>query len=282
MILFIFSILLMMQNVLNDHIRTFLPLANISRFAITDWRNIFNLSLIMMTILTLEQIQNSNIVSKFRSIIFFVFLIYIIYLGYLYDFSYIKIVFYILPIIVIYFILFYWKSKNRIQTLIIFNILLGFIFVMDNSLSWLTTVKEQYFNIYRKDYSAISQNINYPLEKRTRRYFFKSPPLTQDEYKADQKYNRFWLTGEFGALGYHNIKDIPAYKSLFPRLEKSNDPIISFLTMDGTQLISEKKLTDETEIINCWKILKCNYVNSVKVEQISFRSEEHTSELQSH
>jgi hypothetical protein len=40
-----FSVFMMTFNSLNSVVREFLPLADVSRFAITDWRNTFNLSI---------------------------------------------------------------------------------------------------------------------------------------------------------------------------------------------------------------------------------------------
>ena len=266
-----FSIFMMMQNQFNNLLRETIPLTNISRFAISDWRNSFSLSLILISVIVLEGLKNRLILmTKFRSILICCIFAYFTYLAILYEFSVIKIFFYLLPIIFILFYLLFFLNRFYVKPLIIFAICFNYVFVLDNSLSWLTTVKEQYFNIYRKDYSLIKETNVFPMEKRTKRFFLVEPPLTSDEYKSDQRYNRFWLTGGFGALGYHNIKDIPAYEALFQKLERPNDPVIKFLTLKGTQLILSEKQNVQKVLESCLNNLDCESIEGVSVKQIEF------------
>ena len=267
------SIVMMMQNQVNDVIRDFLPLVNISRFAITDWRNTFSLSLILITVIILEKINFKEIlITKIRILGVISASLFMIYLGILYNFSTLKLLFYVIPVFLLTFYLYKYRKLN-IKFLIFFILCFNYIFVLDNSLSWLTTVKEQYFNIYRNSYSNIDENIKYPLEKRSKRYFFVYPPLNSEEYKTDQRYNRFWLTGGFGALGYHNIKDIPAYRALFQRLEVPNDPVIKFLALEGKQLIVNEKQDLNKALEKCIKDLVCDSLQGVSVNQIEFDRE---------
>jgi hypothetical protein len=95
-------------------------------------------------------------------------------------------------------------------------------------------------------------------------------PLTEENYKNDQRYNRFWLTGSFGAFGYHNIKDINAYSSLFPRLEKQKDPVVKFL-LSGSKQIATIELNDiEQKLSDCTEEDKCVDFIPVKIEQQVF------------
>ena len=248
------SVLFMMQNQLNNFLRDFVPFANISRFGISDWRNTFNLSLIMISVLTLEYLFVKNKkMKKINYMLILTVVIYFIYLGITYKYSLITIAFYTISILVILVILSFKKDKKFIFLITSSAILFGYTFVVDNNFSWSTTVKEQYFNIYKTDYSKIQDYVKYPLAKRPARFFFHKPPLIPEQYKNDQRYNRFWLTGEFGALGYHNIKDISAYSALFTRLEKVSDPVIKFLSLESRQI----GITNEKNILS--QINACNY-----------------------
>jgi hypothetical protein len=265
---------MMMQNQINNFLREIIPLSDISRFAISDWRNTFNLALILISVITLENILAKKLaISNIKIILITIGFFYMLYLGYRYEFSLLKILFYSIPVILILLYLLFFLKTWHIKPLIIFTICFNYLFVIDNSLSWLTTVKEQYFNIYKKDYSIIKETIIYPLEKRSKRFFFIDPPLTSDEYKSDQRYNRFWLTGGFGALGYHNIKDIPEYRSLFPRLERPNDPLIKFLTLQGKQLILTDQQQSENLLSDCVNKSTCNFDPQIQVKQLEFNKE---------
>jgi hypothetical protein len=95
-------------------------------------------------------------------------------------------------------------------------------------------------------------------------------PLTEENYKNDQRYNRFWLTGSFGAFGYHNIKDINAYSSLFPRLEKQSDPVVKFL-LSGSKQLATLDLNDiEQKLNDCTEQDKCVDFIPIKIEQQVF------------
>jgi len=270
-ILLALSIIFMMQNQLNNALRNIVPFSNISRFGISDWRNTFNLSLIIITCIALESILKNKIeLKKYKYITALLATSYLIYLGIIYKYSVITIVFYSASILIIILIITLNKYKYFTHFLISSTILFSYAFVIDNNFSWSTTVKEQYFNIYRTDYTSIKESIIYPLEKRSRRYFFNEPPLTSDQYKNDQRYNRFWLSGGFGALGYHNIKDVPAYRALFPRLEIKDDPVINFLSLEGKQI----GVTAERNVINqlneCVKNFNCKESSQIQFSQRIF------------
>jgi hypothetical protein len=134
----------------------------------------------------------------------------------------------------------------------------------------MTTVKEQNFNIYNNTFTNIQESVKYPLKVRPARVSFLSMPLTPENYKNDQRYNRFWLTGGFGAFGYHNIKDIKAYSSLFPRLEKEQDPVIDFLMSKSKQLAITNLNSVETELDDCTNSIGCPNNLGVKIIQIEF------------
>jgi hypothetical protein len=109
--------------------------------------------------------------------------------------------------------------------------------------------------------------------KRSKRYFFEQPPLTSEQYKYDQRYNRFWIAGGFGALGYHNIKDIASYRALFQRLEKQNDAVIKFLSLEGRQ-VSIKNLDKFSDQLNkCINQYICSDSINIKIIQKLFNKE---------
>ena len=268
------SIVFMMQNQLNEFIRNIIPFANISRFSISDWRNTFNLALILITCFTLNFILDlKNKINKVNLIISLFVGIFIIFLGITYGFSMITTIFYAGSYFILLALIMFRRIKHFLNLIIVFTMLSCYAFVSDNNFSWSTTVKEQYFNIYKEDFTSIDEIVNYPLNIRPDRKFIDKPPLNSDQYKNDQRYNKFWLTGEFGALGYHNIKDIPSYSSLFLRLEKKDDPLIKFLSKKSQQ-ITVTKYNDASEaLINCIENLECNNNSGIKILQLEFNKE---------
>jgi hypothetical protein len=98
-------------------------------------------------------------------------------------------------------------------------------------------------------------------------------PLTPENYKTDQRYNRFWLTGGFGAYGYHNIKDIEAYAALFPRLETLNDPIVNFLLAKSKQVVVTNIKDVQNQIIMCTNSVSCANNLDIKIIQTKFDKE---------
>jgi hypothetical protein len=106
-------------------------------------------------------------------------------------------------------------------------------------------------------------------------------PLTAENYKNDQRYNRFWLTGGFGAFGYHNIKDINAYSSLFPRLEKEQDPVIDFLMSKSKQLAVTNLNDIEIQLEKCAFSIGCPNSFGVKIRQLVFDKQSEKFEIDS-
>jgi len=134
----------------------------------------------------------------------------------------------------------------------------------------MTTVKEQNFNIYNNTFTNVFESVKYPLKSRPERIAFLKPPLTEENYRNDQRYNRFWLTGGFGAYGYHNIKDINAYSSLFPRLEKETDPVVNFLLAKSKQAITIDERNIENLLTECTNSTSCSSNFGIQVSQIVF------------
>jgi hypothetical protein len=134
----------------------------------------------------------------------------------------------------------------------------------------MTTVKEQNFNIYNNTFTNVFESVKYPLKSRPARVAFLNPPLTEENYRNDQRYNRFWLTGGFGAYGYHNIKDISSYSALFPRLEKEIDPVVNFLLAKSKQAIYIEERNIETLLTECTLSISCSNKLGIAVNQIIF------------
>jgi len=153
--------------------------------------------------------------------------------------------------------------------------------VFANSFTWMTTVKEQNFNIYNNTFTNVQESVKYPLKFRPARVSFLPMPLTAENYKNDQRYNRFWLTGGFGAFGYHNIKDINAYSSLFPRLEKEQDPVIDFLMSKSKQLAVTNLNDIETQLEKCTFSIGCPNDFGVKIRQLEFDKQSEKFEIDS-
>jgi hypothetical protein len=271
-----FSIIMMSLSSLNLLLRELLPLTDISRFAITDWRNTFNLSIILLGALVLNKIGELSTLQKtLRTLIFIGSLTYIVYagnsIGHTLTSTLIYPVFALLAFVL--FLNINRAGKYFKYIAVFFASVFGIVFVFHNGFSWMTTVKEQNFNIYNiytNPFTDEFEFVNYPLIERPARFTFLPTPLTEENYKNDQRYNRFWLTGSFGAFGYHNIKDINAYSSLFPRLEKQKDPVVKFL-LSGSKQIATIELNDiEQKLSDCTEEDKCVDFIPVKIEQQVF------------
>ena len=285
MVLISISIFMMSSNFINDFARQVVPFINISRFAITDWRNTFNLAMIMLVVSILKYLgdypKNRN---SFFRIIFAIFslLILMVY-GYSMGQSILNIA--INGIFAIIILVFIYKTKiesrsSRLSLLALLSIS-GSVFVFANSFTWMTTVKEQNFNIYNNTFTNIQESVKYPLKVRPARVSFLPMPLTAENYKNDQRYNRFWLTGGFGAFGYHNIKDINAYSSLFPRLEKEQDPVIDFLMSKSKQLAVTNLNDIEIQLDKCTFSIGCPNIFGVKIRQLVFDKQSEKFEIDS-
>ena len=283
--LFIMSTILMLSNTLNTGIREIIPFLNISRFAITDWRNTFNLSVIMIVILTMKYIQDQKVIDHFKTRILALatLLVFISITAYQSGQSIINLAFYSILTIIFFF---YFKkisiksnlSKSLTLVLISSSAVL---FVFQNSFSWMTTVKEQNFNIYNNTFTNVFEYVKYPLKSRPARVSFLPTPLTPENYKNDQRYNRFWLTGGFGAFGYHNIKDIESYSALFPRLEKESDPVVNFLLAKGKQVITDGNQNLEQKLTDCTASISCPNDLGIEVAQQVFDKEREVFKIKS-
>jgi len=268
-----FSIIMMSFNAINLIFRELLPLADVSRFAITDWRNTFNLSIIILSVLILNNLIDKDVDKKLlRFLSFFGFLTYTIIAGYSIGHTIFSLIVYssfaILGfIIILNHKLFFQYFKYII---LIMTCIFGIFFVHQNKFSWMTTVKEQNFNIYNNTFTNVFESVKYPLKSRPARVAFLNPPLTEENYRNDQRYNRFWLTGGFGAYGYHNIKDIKSYSALFPRLEKETDPVVNFLLAKSKQAIYIEEKSIETLLTECTLSITCSNNFGIQVNQIVF------------
>jgi hypothetical protein len=268
-----FSIIMMSFNALNLILREFLPLADVSRFAITDWRNTFNLSIIILSVLILNNLIDNDIDKKLlRFISFFGFLTYTIIAGYSIGHTIFSLIVYSSFAILGFIIILNHKlfSKYFKYIILILTCIFGIFFVHQNKFSWMTTVKEQNFNIYNNTFTNVFESVKYPLKSRPARVAFLNPPLTEENYRNDQRYNRFWLTGGFGAYGYHNIKDIKSYSALFPRLEKETDPVVNYLLAKSKQAIYIEEKNIETLLTECTSSVTCSNNFGIQVNQIVF------------
>ena len=277
---------MMSLSSVNLLLREFLPLTDISRFAITDWRNTFNLSIILLGALVLNKIGDLSTLQKTLRILFFLsFLAYIVFTGNSIGHTFTSILIYP-TFALLAFVLFLnieRAGKYFKYVAVTFASIFGIVFVFQNSFSWMTTVKEQNFNIYNiyaNPFTDEFEFVNYPLTERPARFTFLPTPLTEENYRNDQRYNRFWLTGSFGAFGYHNIKDINSYSSLFARLEKQSDPVVKFL-LSGSKQVATMDMKDiELKISNCTKEDNCIDSIPVKIQQQVFDKQSEVFKIQ--
>jgi hypothetical protein len=141
-----------------------------------------------------------------------------------------------------------------------------------NKLTWESKEIDQ--NIYGQSFRSISRVIEYPLTVRPPRILLTPPPFAEWQYRTDYRYNKFWLTGEFGALGYHNVKDNQAYKSLEVRLQRNSDPVINYLLSQGLIITMTDNTDIEESINNCLvNYSTCQTVEGVEIQQLEFNRE---------
>ena len=111
MIIASISIFMMSSNFVNDFARQVIPFTDISRFAITDWRNTFNLAMIMLVVNTLKHLSDypRNRNSILRIVFSITALLILMVYGYSMGQSILNIAIYgILAIIILLFI---YKTK---------------------------------------------------------------------------------------------------------------------------------------------------------------------------
>lgn len=282
----IFCLIMMSSTLVENFLRELLPAANFSRFGMTDWRTSFNIIIILIIGMTLE---NLNKISRINYFIRFMISLIIIYLFYLLGISKryymhdIKIAVYSC-LSILFLLTLYWTLKRKEFNLIYTNVSLVAIFFAtfifntyysyQNNLSWTYPISQKNSEVYGADYDSINQVTELPIRNRPQRIMFDKPPLDANQYKNDFRYNRFWLTGEFGALGYHNIKDIEEYNSLFPRLELKGDPVIGFLMQSGRQMVFNSFQDANTNFSLCFYQQKnCTEYTDVFITQTEFDKE---------
>ena len=280
----LFSLTMMVSSNITDLVRSILPLTNISRFGMTDWRTTLYISIIIITLLTFQKIKAIRFSSLILSEFIFLMLLLTVWtigtnLEYLEsDIVYtlkvmvitnISIVLYIMASILL-------EKKGLLSLFLFLVIILQTVFYIEyynkNKLTWESKEIDQ--NIYGQSFRSIQRVIEYPLTSRPSRILLTPPPFDEWQYRTDYRYNKFWLTGEFGALGYHNVKDNIAYKSLEVRLQRNSDPVINYLLSKGL-IITMVGNTDVEEIINNCLVnySNCQTVDGVEVKQLEFDRE---------
>ena len=288
--LVIFSVIMMTSNPLTDLIRNFLPFTNISRFGMTDWRTTFYIGIIIITLLTLEKLAKLTTKTFLISETIFVFILIFVWgIGTRLDFpksdiSYSLKVIAITHLTALLYLSISAKDNLKISrnlALISITILQSILYINyynQNKLTWESKEIDQ--NIYGQSFRSIPRVIEYPLSSRPPRILLTPPPFEEWQYRTDYRYNKFWLSGEFGALGYHNVKDNSVYQSLELRLQKDSDEVISFLLDKGTALTLVENSNLEDGIQNCLdNSLDCQPISGVKVDQKEFNRESEIFEI---
>jgi hypothetical protein len=275
---------MMVSSNITDLFRSILPFTNISRFGMTDWRTTLYISVIFITLLTFQKINGIRLLSLIFSEIIFLILLFAVriigtnlnysesdisYTFKVMVFTNISIILYILASILL-------KNKSTLSVILLLIIILQTVFYIEyynkNKLAWESKEIDQ--NIYGQSFRSISRVIEYPLSSRPPRILLTPPPFDEWQYRTDYRYNKFWLTGEFGALGYHNVKDNMAYKPLEVRLQRNSDPVINYLLSQGL-IITITDNADVEELINNCLVNNstCQTVKGVEIEQLEFNRE---------
>jgi hypothetical protein len=275
---------MMVSSDVTDLFRSILPFTNISRFGMTDWRTTLYIGVILITLLTFQKINEIQLLSLiFSEIIFLILLLTVRIIGTSLnysesDISYTFKVLVITNISIILYILasILLKNKNSLSVILFLILILQTVFYVEyynkNKMTWESKEIDQ--NIYGQSFRSISRVIEYPLSSRPPRILLTPPPFDEWQYRTDYRYNKFWLTGEFGALGYHNVKDNMAYKPLEIRLQRNSDPVINYLLSQGL-IITITDNTDVEELINNCLVNNstCQTVEGVEIEQLEFNRE---------
>ena len=279
-----FSLTMMVSSNVTDLFRNILPFTDISRFGMSDWRTTLYISVIFIILLTFQKINEiSFFLLIFSEMIFLTLLsiVWIIGTNLEYskaDIAYTFKVLVITNISIVLYMIFstLLTNKSALRIVMFLIITTQSIFYLQyynkNKLTWESKEIDQ--NIYGQSFRSISRVIEYPLTSRPARILLTPPPFAEWQYRTDYRYNRFWLTGEFGALGYHNVKDNMAYRSLEVRLQRNSDPIINYLLSQGLA-ISINDIANAEEIIsNCLvNYSTCQTVEGVEIKQLEFNRE---------
>ena len=279
-----FSLTMMVSSNVTDLFRSILPFTNISRFGMTDWRTTLYISVILITLLTFQKINKIRLSHLiFSEIIFLILLMSVRIIGTRLnysesDISYTFKVLIITNISIILYITasFLLKNKNTLSVILFLILMMQTFFYIEyynkNKLTWESKEIDQ--NIYGQSFRSISRLIEYPLTSRPPRILLTPPPFDEWQYRTDYRYNKFWLTGEFGALGYHNVKDNQAYKSLEVRLQLKSDPVINYLLSQGLIITMTDNTDTEKSINNCLvNYTTCQTVEGVEIQQLDFNRE---------
>jgi hypothetical protein len=279
-----FSLTMMISSNVTDLFRNILPFTDISRFGMSDWRTTLYISVIFIILLTFQKINEISFFFLIFSEMIFLTLLSIVWiigtnLEYSKaDIAYTFKVLVITNISIVLYMIFstLLTNKSALRIVMFLIITTQSIFYLQyynkNKLTWESKEIDQ--NIYGESFRSISRVIEYPLTSRPSRILLTPPPFAEWQYRTDYRYNRFWLTGEFGALGYHNVKDNMAYRSLEVRLQRNSDPIINYLLSQGLA-ISINDIANAEEIIsNCLvNYSTCQTVGGVEIKQLEFNRE---------
>jgi hypothetical protein len=280
----IFCVTMMTSNQLTDLIRNILPFTNVSRFGMTDWRTTFYIGIIFITLLTLEKFIKFTTRTFFISLGIYMLILFAVWLiGTELEYAKSDISFSLKVMAITHIstlIYLFASTTENLKSLrsiflisaIILQTILYINYYNQNKLTWESKEIDQ--NIYGQSFGSISRVIEYPLSSRPSRILLTPPPFDEWQYRTDYRYNKFWLTGEFGALGYHNVKDNFAYKSLEIRLQKENDEVVNFLLDKGTALTLTENSNYEDGIQSCLDDSSlCQPISGVKVDQKEFNRE---------
>jgi hypothetical protein len=278
-----FSLTMMVSSNVTDLFRSILPFTNISRFGMTDWRTTLYISVIFITLLTFQKINRIRLTHLILSeIIFLILLLTVRIIGTRLNYSEsdISYTFNVLVItnisIILYITASILQNKNTLSVILFLILIMQTVFYIEyynkNKLTWESKEIDQ--NIYGQSFRSISRVIEYPLTVRPPRILLTPPPFAEWQYRTDYRYNKFWLTGEFGALGYHNVKDNKAYKSLEVRLQRNSDPVINYLLSQGLIITMTDNTDIEESINNCLvNYSTCQTVEGVEIQQLEFNRE---------
>ena len=107
--------------------------------------------------------------------------------------------------------------------------------------------------VYSGYFDDIPEKTSWPLTSRPARWYTDFPPLDYAAATADPRYNRYWVTGEFGAVGNHNVKFSPVYQVIIEQLDVGATPLVNFLSTPSRQLITNPSVStiSEKELTAC-------------------------------
>jgi hypothetical protein len=246
-----FSLLMMTELPFVSQAKDFFSILRVSTFAISDWRPILVLAGAVLVGSVLSDLLTNKWLTRqallLRLFVFMVMLLAVSAIEWARSGELLTSwVFYVIAFVTIFILIaLIYLGFSRVSLLWVVTPLAVMTFLSFNLLAsttnrtWQTDrgLAESY--VYSAQFDDLTETASWPISNRPPRWFVDFPPLNYAEATADARYNRYWVTGEFGAVGNHNVKFSPVYQVIIEELDKGQTPLVNFLSTSSRQLIVE-------------------------------------------